>query len=117
VLLGSIDPKDQTGAPLYISGISLGTGNQLFVALYSGLKIAIVSKTTGAWIGDFYGPASHPEGLECDPVDLAPTIVLWFRNPDQATVEAIELAPRTCSCEDVVPTKATSWGAIKARYR
>jgi hypothetical protein len=116
--LGAITPTDASGGPLgAISGVQVGIGDLLYLGRNGFGQIVRVTKSTGSFIGVFASPGGRDEGLECDPISFAPTLVLWSRDYNTPTIDAIELAPGTCACGGATPTSKTTWGQIKVLYR
>ena len=99
-----LTPVDQSGNTYRISGISVGSGNTLYLDRILDGKMTRVDKTTGAWIADF--PTAHDpaEGIECDPVNFYPKVVMWERSTTTNKVRAYELLPNTCECGGGAPS-------------
>lgn len=117
--IGAITPLDASGVALGdISGVQVGVGDQLYLGRNGLGQIIRVKKSTGAFIGSFASPGGRDEGLECDPISFAPTLVLWSRDFfAPGVIDAIELEPGTCACGGATPTRPPTWGQIKVRYR
>jgi hypothetical protein len=116
--LGAITPTDASGAPLGgISGVQVGIGDMLYLGRNGAGQIARVTKSTGAFISLFASPGGRDEGLECDPISYFPKLVLWSRDYNTPTIDAVELEPGTCACGGQTPTGNTTWGRVKVLYR
>ena len=116
--LGSITPVDAAGAQLGdISGVQVGVGDLLYLGRNGFGQIVRVKKSDGSFIGVFSSPGGRDEGLECDAISFAPKLVLWSRDYNTPTIDAIELEPGTCACGGVTPGHRTTWGQVKLLYR
>ena len=102
--INQITPKDSAGGILgFISGVSVGVGDLLYLGRNGFTQIVRVKKSDGSFIGSFASPGGvRDEGLECDAVNFAPTLVLWSRDVNNFVV-AIELEPGTCACQNPCP--------------
>jgi streptogramin lyase len=97
--LGSLTPLDAAGGPQgSISGICVGTGNTMYVG-HDGLGVVTrVDKTTGAYLSTFAVPGGRDEGLECDPINFAPNLVIWCKGAYDNSFTAFEVESGTCVC-------------------
>lgn len=97
--LPSITPKDAAGANLgTISGILVGVGDLMYLGRDGLTQIVQVKKSNGDFIGSFASPGgTRDEGLECDPVNFGPTLVLWSRDVNNF-LSAIEIEEGSCAC-------------------
>jgi hypothetical protein len=99
--INQITPKDAAGGTLgSISGVTVGSGDLLYLGQNGAVQIVQVKKSNGDFIASFASPGgARDEGLECDPVNFAPKLALWsreFNSPGFLSV--IELEPNTCGC-------------------
>lgn len=103
-LINQITPKNSAGTNLgTISGLTVGVGDLLYLGRNGLTQIVQVKKSDGSFIGSFASPGgARDEGLECDAVNFAPTLVLWSRDVNNFLV-AIELEPGTCTCQSACP--------------
>ena len=118
--LATLTPKNAAGAPLcLISGVCVSAGGTLYLGQNGLGQIVRVDKSTGDWISDFSTPGGRDEGLECDPLNFGPTLVLWSKDAYNDTVTAMELVPNTCACggDDPTATRSSSWGSVKSLFR
>jgi hypothetical protein len=116
--IGAITPTDAAGAALgSISGVQVGIGDLLYLGRNGFGQIVRVKKSDGSFISVFASASGRDEGLECDPISFAPKLVLWSRDYNTPTIDAIELEQGTCACGGATPTKKTTWGSIRAIYR
>jgi hypothetical protein len=99
VRLDTLVPLDAGGNPHgSISGICVGTDNTMYVG-HNGLSVITrVDKSTGAFISVFAVPAGRDEGLECDPINFAPDLVLWTKGAYDNSFTAFEVDSGTCVC-------------------
>jgi hypothetical protein len=115
--VGQITPKDAGGNNLNdISGVQVGVGDLLYLGQNGLGQIVRCRKSDGGFIGSFASPGGRDEGLECDPNSF-PQLVLWSRDYNTPTIDAIELEPGTCACGGATPSHQPTWGAIKVLYR
>jgi hypothetical protein len=116
--LGLITPTDAAGVPLGdISGVHVGVGDLLYLGRNGFGQIVQVKKSDGSFISVFASPGGRDEGLECDPISYFPKLVLWSRDYNTPTIDAIELEPGTCACGGATPARKTTWGQVKVLYR
>ena len=117
VSLPTITPTDASGAALGdISGVQVGIGDLLYLGRNGLGQIVRVRKSDGGFISIFSSPGGRDEGLECDPISFFPKLVLWSRDYNTPTIDAIELEPGTCACGGSTPTRNTTWGRLKVLY-
>jgi hypothetical protein len=99
--LRSVTPKNAQGGALgAISGVLVGVGDLLYLGQDGRSQIVEVKKSTGDFIGNFASPGGvRDEGLECDPINFAPKLVLLSRelNPP-GFISVIEVEKGTCVC-------------------
>lgn len=97
--LGQITPKNASGANLgTISGVMVGAGDLLYLGQNGLIEIVQVKKSDGSFIASFASPGgARDEGLECDPVNFAPTLALWSRDVNNF-MSVIEIEEGTCLC-------------------
>ncbi len=99
--INQITPKNAAGSSLgLISGVIVGVGDLLYLGRNGAIEIVQVKKSNGDYISGFASPGgARDEGLECDPVNFAPQLVLWsreFNSPGFMSV--IVLEDGTCLC-------------------
>ena len=99
VYLGSLIPLGPTGAPdRDASGIVVGPNNRMYVGHNGQGRITVVNKLTGAWMGDLAALPLRVQGMECDPVNFAPDVVLWVRSGLNNILAALQVDSGTCAC-------------------
>ena len=98
--LGAITPKNSVGGILgEISGVTVGTGDLLYLGQDGAVRIVQVKKSNGDFISSFASPGgARDEGLECDPVNFAPKLALWSRDFSGNFFSVIEIEPGSCAC-------------------
>jgi hypothetical protein len=97
--LGSLTPLDAGGNPQgTISGICVGTGNTMYVGHNGQGVVTRVDKTTGAFISTFTVVGGRDEGMECDAINFAPTLVMWIKGAYDNSLTAVEVDAGTCAC-------------------
>jgi uncharacterized repeat protein (TIGR01451 family) len=96
-LLNTVTPKNAAGASdCLVSGVTVGSGDTLYIGRDGDAEIRRIDKTTGDFISQFATTAGRVEDLTCDPVTYAPKEAILAKDAFSSLYEAFEVEAGTC---------------------
>jgi uncharacterized repeat protein (TIGR01451 family) len=110
-LLNTITPKNAAGgSDCSVSGVTVGSGNTMYIGRDGDAEIRRIDKTTGDFISQFATTSGRVEDLTCDPITYAPKEAILAKDAYNSLYEAFEVEAGTCPLQgkaaDLAMTKA-----------
>jgi len=95
--LNTVSPENAAGvADGAVSGVTIGSGDTLYIGRNGFAEIRLVDKTTGNFISQFATTSGRVEDLSCDPVTYAPLSAILSKDAFNGLYEAFEVEADTC---------------------